>query len=235
MHGITTNRTDGGVRTIALDRPEKLNALDTATLRNLASTVADADEQVVVVEGRGRAFCAGADLEEAGEDGEDIDAYQDVTRVVRRHPGVVVGKLHGHVVGGGLELALAFDLRYAAADTTFQLPEVTLGAVVSNGATRLLPLVVGDGFAREMVLTGRPVDAEEALDHGLVAAVHSAEELDDAVAGVARRIADNPAVGVALNKRGLNRAFPVGDTLAVERDLHREHEARGASVDTSLD
>jgi len=111
---------------------------------------------------------------------------------VRRHPGVVVGKLHGHVVGGGLELALAFDLRYAAADTTFQLPEVTLGAVVSNGATRLLPLVVGDGFAREMVLTGRPVDAEEALDHGLVAAVHSAEELDDAVAGVARRIADNP-------------------------------------------
>ncbi|WP_232700754.1 enoyl-CoA hydratase/isomerase family protein [Halobacterium wangiae] len=235
MRGITTDRTDDGVRTIALDRPEKLNALDAATLRNLASAVADADEQVVVVEGRGRAFCAGADLEEAGEEGEDIDAYQDVTRAVRRHSGVVVGKLHGHVIGGGLELALAFDLRYAAADTTFQFPEVTLGAVVSNGATRLLPLVVGDGFAREMVLTGRPVDAEEALDHGLVAAVHSAEDLDEAVADVARRIADNPAVGVALNKRGLNRAFPVENALAVERDLHREHEARGASVDTSLD
>jgi len=186
----------------------KLNALDTATLRNLASTVADADEQVVVVE-EGRAFCAGADLEEAGEDGEDIDAYQDVTRVVRRHPGVVVRKLHGHVVGGGLELALAFDLRYAAAGHDVPAPggHPRRGGVERRDAA-LLPLVVGDRFAREMVLTGRPVDAEEALDHGLVAAVHSAEELDDAVG---RRPADcrQPAVGVALNKRGLNRAFPV--------------------------
>lgn len=235
MHGIVTERTTDGVRRIALDRPEKLNALDATTLRNLADAVAAADERVLVVEGRGRAFSAGADLDEADDEGEDIDAYQDVTRAVRRHPGAVVGKLHGHVVGGGLELALAFDLRYAAVDTTFQLPEATIGAVVSNGATRLLPLVVGDGFAREMVLTGRPVDAAEALEHGLVAAVHRDEELDDAVADVARRIADNPAVGVALNKRGLNRAFPAESALEVERDLHLEQDARGAGVDTTLD
>lgn len=235
MHGIVTEQTDENVRRIALDRPEKLNALDATTLRNLAAVVADADEQVLVVEGEGRAFCAGADLDEAGDEGEDVDAYQDVTRAVRRHPGVVVGKLHGHVVGGGLELTLGFDLRYAAEDTTFRLPEVTLGAVVTNGATKLLPLVVGDGFAREMVLTGRPVDAEEALERGLVAAVHPEDELDDAVADVARQVADNPTVGVVLNKRGLNRAFAVESVLAVERDLHSEHEARGADVDTALD
>lgn len=235
MHGITTEAGTENIRRIVLDRPEKLNALDAGMLWNLAASISEATEQVLVIEGRGRAFCAGADLDEAAEDGEDIDAYQAVTRAVRRHPGVVVGKLHGHVIGGGLELTLAFDLRYAATDTTFRLPEATIGAVVSNGATRLLPQIVGGGVARELIFTGREMAAEEALTCGLVAEIHPLEELDDAVREVARRIAENPAVGLELNKRGLNRADGVEAALSVERDLHVEHARRGANVETSFE
>ena len=231
MHGITTEAITGNICRITLDRPEKLNALDVGTLRNLAAAVADAEEQVLIVEGHGRSFCAGADLDEAATEGEDIDAYQNLTRTLYRHPGAVVGKLHGHVIGGGLELTLAFDLRYAATETTFRLPEATIGAVVSNGTTRLLPLVVGDGFAREMIFTGREVNAPEALERGLVAGVYPREELDNAVMTIARRIAESPAIGVELNKRGLNRANGFEAALAIERDLHLEHASRGETID----
>ncbi|MFN2646870.1 MAG: enoyl-CoA hydratase-related protein, partial [Burkholderiales bacterium] len=181
---------EGGVARIFLNRPEKVNALDSPLLERLAALLEEAgrDEatRVVVLAGRGKAFCGGADVNElASLDASSARAF--ITRIhracqaVRKAPVPVLARLHGAVIGAGLELAAACDLRIAARGTRFAMPEVRLG-IPSVVEAALLPRLVGSGRAAWLVLTGEPIDAERAFAWGLVEALCDEAELEREVA-----------------------------------------------------
>lgn len=179
---------EGGVARIFLNRPQKVNALDSATLDALADAVGKVDEsvRVVVLGGHGKAFCGGADVNELRSldpqtAREFIGRVHRACHAVRKLPVPVVARLHGAVIGAGLELAAACDLRIAAKGTRFAMPEVRLG-IPSVIEAALLPRLMGSGRAAWLVLTGEPIDAERAREWGLVESV--ADELDRAVSQV---------------------------------------------------
>lgn len=223
MSFITTAEPIDGVRRLRLNRPEKLNALNRALLDDLVSAIRGTDpdcHRVIVVSGAGDAFSAGADLDEPTADGDPIDRYQAVTRAARRFDGLVVGQLHGYAIGGGLEITLGFDLRYAADGTVLRLPEVAYGYAVAAGASHLLPALVGEGRARDLILTGRELSASEAVAMGLVAETFPADVLEASVTELAADLAELPPRGVADNKRLLNGASTVEGALEFERVIH---------------
>jgi enoyl-CoA hydratase/carnithine racemase len=181
-----------GVAYLFLNRPAKANALDSALLERLGDAVealtAEEGLRCVVLGGRGSSFCGGADVAElAALDAATARAF--ILRVhracaaLRQLPVPVVARLHGAVIGAGLELAAACDLRLAAHGTRFAMPEVRLG-IPSVVEAALLPRLLGSGRAAWLVLTGEPIDAERACQWGLVEAICPAAELDAAVARV---------------------------------------------------
>lgn len=177
---------DGGIARIFLNRPQKVNALDSAMLDALAAAfgelAADEDVRVVVLAGRGKAFCAGADVDELGSLNPQ-SAREFIGRVhracdgARKLPVPVVARLHGAVIGAGLELAAACDLRVAAEGTRFAMPEVRLG-IPSVVEAALLPRLIGSGRAGWLVLTGEAIDATRAYQWGLVEALCEEPALD---------------------------------------------------------
>jgi enoyl-CoA hydratase/carnithine racemase len=198
-----------GVAWLYLNRPQALNALNrplTAALdQALDEIAAREDMSVVVVAGRGRAFCAGNDLAEMATlsrgDAEALATAQ--ARVMDRFgqlPQVTVAAVDGHALGGGCMLALAQDLRLASDRARFGLPEVTLGFSPAYGIARLLDVVPG-GIARDLLLTGRAVRAQEALRLGLVHRVVAAPTLHETAATWATEIARAPRGGLAAAKR----------------------------------
>ena len=200
--------TDGAVARLTLDRPRALNALDralTAALEDAVERVAARDDVVVlVVQGEGRAFCAGNDVAEMATLAAD-EARALATRQAAlmdrfaRLPQVTLAAVDGHALGGGCMLALAQDLRIASDRARFGLPEVTLGFNPAYGVARLLD-VVGGGVARELMLTARTVRAPEALRMGLVNRVVAAPTLAETAMAWAREIATSPRAGLAAAK-----------------------------------
>ncbi|CAN5858402.1 enoyl-CoA hydratase-related protein [soil metagenome] len=203
---------DGERGTIALNRPDKLNPLGTTTLLELVSAARWFDERpevkVVTVLGRGRAFSAGADLAAfttgggtgtGGADGgrtttrDAADAGRRMAEAIEAMQAVTVARLHGHCVGGGLVLAAACDLRVAADDTMFSIPEVDLGIPLAWGGIPRLVREIGPAPTKELVMTCRPFSAEEAKAAGFLNRVVAAAELDaeveDLVAGLERKSA----------------------------------------------
>src|SRR5690606_19690699 len=168
VSGIRVER-DGATAVVTVDRPDKLNALDGATLDALreAFTALAADTAVgaIVLTGAGpKAFVAGADVGELAEQGvldgrANARRGQAVTLAIEAAPKPVIAAINGFALGGGLEMALACDLRYAAASAKLGLPEVSLGIIPGYGGTQRLPRLVGPGAALQMILTGDPVDA----------------------------------------------------------------------------
>jgi enoyl-CoA hydratase/carnithine racemase len=217
MSILETEDVTDEIRRVRLNRPESFNALSRALLSRIAEEVraADGEYRVLILEGAGDAFTAGADLDEDEGAG---DLFQEITRAVREFEGIVIGKLHGWVVGGGFEWTLSFDLRYAHADTTFKLTESEIGVTVTNASTLLLPLYVGAGTARELVYTSRELPAAEAKQYGLLAGVFDdADDLEEKVIDVATDIVENKsATALRLNKRAMDQAFPVEETLKRE-------------------
>jgi len=173
-----------GVARIFLNRPEKVNALTSELLSTLASAVVglkDRQLHLAVLAGRGKAFCGGADLNElksltAGNAGAFVEKIHRVCKAIRELPVPVVASLHGAVIGGGLEIAAACDLRVAAEGTKFAMPEVKL-AIPSVVEAALLPRLMGQGRAAWMVLTGATIDARKALQWGLIEDIGTAELL----------------------------------------------------------
>lgn len=166
----------GPVARIFLNRPEKANALSSAVLQELARGLEslDSDEslKVVVLGGRGSAFCGGADTRElksldASSAGPFVEKIHAVCQAIRGLPVPVVARLHGAVIGAGLEIAASCDLRVAAEGTKFAMPEVRLG-IPSVVEAALLPRLMGSGRAAWLVLTGEAIDARRALEWGLV-------------------------------------------------------------------
>lgn len=186
---MITTSIDGSVATVTLDRPHKRNALSPAALADLEATVADLDAPVVHLRGAGPAFCAGADLGAvAGLDGEQAHEFarsgQRVANAIESTESVVVAGIDGAACGGGVELALACDLRVATPDATFAETGVRLGLFGAWGGTHRLPGVVGAGNALDLSLSGRVLSAEEALRMGLVSrVVEDPTEVAEAIAG----------------------------------------------------
>ncbi|HET7876447.1 MAG TPA: enoyl-CoA hydratase/isomerase family protein [Methylomirabilota bacterium] len=199
---------EGAVGRLVLERPEALNALN----RQVAGALEDAlrrlkgsrEVSVVVLSGRGRAFCAGNDIAEMpGLTAAEAEAlsrrWQSIMDRFARLPQVTIAAVHGYALGGGCMLAAAQDLRIAEASARFGLPEVTLGFNPSYGIARLLDLV-GGGHARDLLLTGRAVDATEALRMGLVTRVVPDGALDAAVTELAGQVASHPRQGLTAIK-----------------------------------
>jgi enoyl-CoA hydratase/carnithine racemase len=199
---------DGAVARLTLERPEALNALN----REAAGALEDSlgrlesarDVSVVVLSGRGRAFCAGNDIAEmpalSPAEAEALSRrWQDIMDRFARLPQVTIAAVQGYALGGGCMLAAAQDLRIAGTGAQFGLPEITLGFNPSYGIARLLD-VVGGGHARELLLTGRTIDAAEALRMGLVTRVVPDGALERAAADFAAEVARHPRGGLAATK-----------------------------------
>jgi len=161
---------------VFLDRPEKANALDSPGLQRLAAEferlASIEDLRVVVLAGRGKTFCGGADIDElrsldASSAAAFVEKIHRVCKAVRDLPVPVIAQLHGAVIGAGLEIAAACDLRIAAAGTKFAMPEVRL-AIPSVVEAALLPRLMGSGRAAWLVLTGEAIDARRAYEWGLI-------------------------------------------------------------------
>jgi enoyl-CoA hydratase len=175
---------EDAVARIFLNRPEKANALSSAMLSALAGALESLDLatlRVVVLAGRGRNFCGGADAAELkallpANAGAFVERIHQVCVRIRALPVPVVAKLHGAVIGAGLEIAAACDLRVAAEGTKFSMPEVRLG-IPSVVEAALLPRLMGSGRAAWLVLTGEPIDARRALDWGLIEEIGPGDDL----------------------------------------------------------
>ncbi|HZU04919.1 MAG TPA: enoyl-CoA hydratase-related protein [Chloroflexota bacterium] len=208
------------IATLTLNRPHVLNALDRhlaeALTRTLPALDRDPAVRVAILTGAGpRAFCSGADLKErATMSPEEVQAQRqrliDATTALLRFEKPIIAAVNGVAVGGGLELMLGCDFAIAAEGARFGLPEVTLAIIPGDGGTQLLPRVVGQAKARELIFTGDIIDAAEALRLGLVSRVVPPADLLPTAREIAARIARNGPVAVRQAKRALNMARETG-------------------------
>jgi|SRR5689334_10159101 2-(1,2-epoxy-1,2-dihydrophenyl)acetyl-CoA isomerase len=221
-----------GVLHVRLNRPEKLNAINDAIVDGLLSVTErgrrDAGVGAVVLSGRGRAFSAGGDIQAMEAMDEDcfrktISRYMRLAHAFQSLPKPIIAALHGHVLAGGLELAVISDLRIAAEGTVLGLPDARLGLSPTSGMTWLLPRIVGLGRALQLALSGETITAEEARSIGLVAKVVRAESLIEEAHELAKAIADCPKVGVGATKalfyRGLAGDFATATASEEEAEL----------------
>ena len=214
MTGYDGFRVDreGAVARITLDVPGKLNRVSMAARDQLSAVFAelDADEDIrfVVLAGAGGQFTAGGDI--AGFLGRSPWQVSQLARNVaapERCSKPVIARLEGYVFGVGLELALACDFRLAAFDVQLGLPEVTIGMIPGSGGTQRLVRLVGLGRAKDIVMRGRRVMAQEALELGLVGAIMPGGGLDAAIAGLVEELSRHSPLALAMAKRVLNTAY----------------------------
>jgi enoyl-CoA hydratase/carnithine racemase len=225
------SQTQGAVATVTLNRPGAMNAINQAMRQELPAGLLEAERdpavRVILLQGAGeRAFCAGADVKEfapvaSPQRYREERAAEDWVAVFQRLRKPVVAAIHGFCLGGGLEMALACDVRIAADDAQFALPELVHGIVPGAGGTQRLPRLIGPGRALDMMLTGERIDAEEARRIGLVTRVVSRAALPDAAAALARSIAERSPLAAAAVKelvhRGMDCDLRAG--LRMELDL----------------
>ncbi len=224
---------EGGIATLTLDRPEALNALTipvkVALLDALATVAADPTIRAVVLTGAGRAFCAGQDLAEREApdapplDVELRDRYEPIIRAMVALDRPIIAAINGVAAGAGASLALACDLRIAAASARFVLAFGRIGLVPDSGATWFLPRIVGSARAAEMALLNTPMDAAEALRVGLVSRVVPDADLLATAQEMAATLAAGPPLAHAATKRLLAAAW----TVDLETALAAERAAQG--------
>jgi enoyl-CoA hydratase/carnithine racemase len=210
-----------GVATLTLNRPEKRNAMNTPVLdglrRHFDELEDDRDVRVIVVRGAGKAFCSGMDLDEMSrKQREAADPETGVTAVLQRiersrHPTIAL--VHGDAYAGGCELALHCDLRIAADVVRFAMPLARIGLVVPFPLGQKLVEIVGPASAREILLTGRPIDARRALEMGMVHRVVPAAEVETVAYDMARAIADNAPLSLAGMKAMIQRSISARERI----------------------
>jgi enoyl-CoA hydratase len=220
---------DGAIAVVEIDRQASLNALDIATVTELAARLRElsGDERVrsVVLTGAGeRAFIGGADLEYmGGVTGDEARAFaeigHEVGRLLETMPKPTIAAVNGYALGGGCEVALACDIRYAAPNAKLGQPEVSFGLIPGWGGSQRLARTTTIGFAKELIFSARYVDAEEALRRGLVDAI--ADPVLDKALESARRIARNSPAAVAAAKELCNRALQGGHAANLAAECER--------------
>ncbi len=214
-----------GVAEITLNRPAARNAINLPMVRALHEALETLggreDVRVLILRGAGdKAFAAGADIADLfGRTSREalLSINSRLFQAVEDFPLPTIAALRGYALGGGLELALACDIRIAADDAKLGLPEVSLGIFPAAGGTRRLPRLIGDGLARELVFTGRIVDADEALRLGLVNRVVPAARLEEEARALAAAIAKNGELALRMAKLSLLATAHGVDSDAIEK------------------
>jgi enoyl-CoA hydratase/carnithine racemase len=223
-----------GIAIITFIRQEARNAVRQQTWIDLSGALKnirdDDGVRAAVITGRGKAFSAGADLAEmAAIMGTEVDLFevrrgllgiQEITRQMVDLPKPIVAALNGYAVGAGAEIAIASDIRIASEKATFEFAEVKVGLFETNGVTYLLPRIIGHGRARELMLTGRRIDASEAWSIGLVSQVVAPESLMDETVKIAEQMTAHAPVSMALVKECLNKSgeIALADALVYETE-----------------
>ena len=221
----------GDIAVVTLNRPDALNAFSVRMRDELWEVLGavrdDPDVRGMLLQGAGeRAFCAGADLTEFGTAPSQAVARtvrweRDVWGLLLGLPKPTVAALHGYCLGSGLEMAALCDLRVAADDAVFGMPEAGLGLVPAAGGTQLLPRLLGPGRALDLLLSGRRFGADEALEYGLVTQVVARSELRGAATALLQRVLRAPGRALAAAKRALAEGadVPLASALDLERRL----------------
>ncbi|WP_374764209.1 enoyl-CoA hydratase-related protein [Yunchengibacter salinarum] len=222
-----------GVVTVTLNRPDKLNAVTSRMLEDLAAVLDRVEREdslrCLVITGAGKGFCAGQDLNDRmsgeGDSRPDLgktvgEGYNPVLTRLYHLPVPTIAAVNGTAAGAGANMALACDLVYAAESAKFVQVYANLGLVPDAGGTFILPRLVGMARAKEMAFTARPVRADEALSIGMIAGVEPDGALMQEVSALARKMAKSPTMGFALTKDAFHKSFSnsLEDQLALERD-----------------
>ena len=231
MEDIVLYEKDGDVGKITINKPEQRNTLDLITLKKLISAFeqsAKNEDVCVVYAAEGKHFTVGADLkygyelmtnpDKFPEAIEFLESWQILTRAMLAHPGIIIIGLHGWVIGGGFEHTLACDLRIAASDTRIMLPELGVGLFFSNASTKLLPRIIGEGRAKQLMILGKEINAEEALNMGLVNIVCKPEGLVRILKRTANSIVQKSHMALRLTKKFINE----NQDINIEATLARE-------------
>jgi enoyl-CoA hydratase len=223
---VHLERRDDGVALVTLDHP-KVNSLSSTLLRRLLDIARDLTEHppgAVVVTGSDRIFAAGAEISEFGgpSEADEIGGlFVETLGALAAIPRMVVAAVHGYALGGGCELALACDLRIASTRAKFGQPEILLGIIPGGGGTQRLARLVGPARAKDLVLTGRQVGAEEALAMGLVDRVVEPDELLPTALAYAAELAKGPLAAHALAKQAIDQ----GLETTLDEGMAIEHRA----------
>jgi len=210
-----------GVTTITINRPNKLNALNRATIEELHTALSIAEQEpdtkVIIITGSGeKAFVAGADISEFADfdvsEGAKLAAkgQEMLFDFIENLSTPTIAAVNGFALGGGLELAMACHFRVASTNAKMGLPEVSLGVIPGYGGTQRLPQLVGKGRAMEMIMTAEMIDANQALQYGLVNHVKVQEELLDCCTAIAKKIMRNSSVAIAKAINAVNANFKDG-------------------------
>ncbi len=226
---VTVETGESGVALVRLDRP-KANALSSELLEELAVAVSELGRSLpgaVVVSGGPRIFAAGAEISEFGgvDNGWEMGGrFHGALNALAALPRVVIAAIEGYALGGGLELAMACDLRVASSAAKLGQPEIALGIIPGGGGTQRLPRLVGPARAKEMILEGLPVDAERALAIGLVDRVVAAQSAEQEALAWAQKFAKGPLAAQALCKRAIDGGLGLSleGGLELERKLFAE-------------
>ena len=213
---------NGPVGIITLNRPERLNAINTDLLDGLIQklTLAATNNDItsVVLTGAGKSFCAGEDLKETAEGKtfeqwvQEVDGLQEVQRVILKLGKPLIAAIHGYAVGGGLEFALSCDIRIASEEAKFGFPETSVGLTVTTAGTKLISQIVGLGKAKEMIFTGDIIDSKEALRLGLINQIVPPESLHDAAITMCNKINEKSSLAIRLSR------------IAIDQGLHSSFE-----------
>ncbi len=213
---------------ITFNRPHRLNAINADLLHDfihwLQAVRDDVQIKAAVLTGAGRAFCAGEDLKETAEGKtfdqwvHEIDGLQKIQKVILELGKPLIAAIPGHAVGGGLEFALSCDIRIAAPAAIFGFPETGVGLTVTTAGTKLISQIVGLGKAKELILTGEFIDADQALAIGLVNHVVPAERLMDAALEMCAKITRRSALALRLSRIAIDQGLHAGfeQTLEIE-------------------
>lgn len=218
-----------GIATVTINRPDKLNALNSEVLVDLANAFtsinSDPEIRVAILTGSGdKAFVAGADISQMSEFnalmGEQFAAMgQGVLNLIENCPKPVIAAVNGFALGGGTEIAMACDFIYASENAKFGQPEISLGIIPGFGGTQRLPRLVNKAMAKELVLTGDMIDAKEAFRIGLVNKLVAPDALMDAAKKTAAKIASKGLIAIRLAKESINNGMNVDldNGLLIER------------------
>lgn len=216
--GVLERRDEGDLVHLTMNRPERLNALSSELVLRLGEELSRIghETRAVVLRGHGRAFSAGHDLKDAAaQDGnrsdqelrESVERMQDVTRALRGCPAPVIGVVQGYAVGAGCEIALCCDLIVASEDAQLGFPETGVALIVTNGVTATLARAVGQARAKELILLGELITAQQAHDMGLVNKVVAADHLEATVDEWVARLRTRGALAVTLSKRLIDQGM----------------------------